>query len=220
MGQMTSTFWHSFFAGVGQFSNPYDLVDNDMRIYEFGVKLNPELAKHTLLEMQRLPDSLYEETLQEKAMEFMSTHTGLFLRNIVYRAGAMISPLLYWRGTFLSESVRQRLFAYQRQRPGIMPFPLFRMTIGKSQCAFFVMIFGRGVPPRLEICPAVQQYKTALKTLLVIRDILLHKNILIAGGPDLAVFLHTIQRFAKYLLIRRNRGIGTAFASSIVFTVH
>jgi hypothetical protein len=115
-----STFWHSFFAGVGQFSNPYGLIDHDKYLYEFGVKLNPELADYTLLEMQRLPDSMYEETLRVKAKEFMTEHTGIFLRNIVYRAGAMISPLLYSSGTFLPEAVGRRLFPL-----GLLMLPLW-----------------------------------------------------------------------------------------------
>lgn len=96
-----STFWHTFCAGIGQFSNPYGLKNHDLSVWEFGKRHAPELTGDVPGEMYRLPNSPYERVLRSKAYEFIKKHPWLFLRNVFYRCGIMISPLLYTEGDFL-----------------------------------------------------------------------------------------------------------------------
>lgn len=105
-----STFWHTFFAGVGQFSNPYGVENNDLSVWEFGKRLDPDLASSTLGEMYQLPDSPYEQALKREAKVFLATHPWLFLRNMVYRWGIMVSPLLYRGGDLLPKRAEPYLF--------------------------------------------------------------------------------------------------------------
>lgn len=114
-----STFWHTFFAGVGQFSNPYGLKNNDISVWEFGKRIDPELANSTLSEMYQLPDSPYERALQRKAREFLFAHPWLCLRNMIYRWGIMVSPLLYRDGDLLPA----------RAAPFLLPFGLIMLPI-------------------------------------------------------------------------------------------
>lgn len=96
-----STFWHTFCAGIGQFSNPYGLKNHDLSVWEFGKRHAPELTGDVPGEMYRLPDSPYERVLRSKSQEFIRSHPWLFLRNVIYRCAIMISPLLYTGGDFL-----------------------------------------------------------------------------------------------------------------------
>lgn len=99
-----STFWHSFMAGVGQFSNPYGLISDDKAVWEFGRKINPELNAYKLSEMYLMPDSLYERTLRDEAVNFILEHPVMFARNFVYRAVIILSPALYRDGDFIPKS--------------------------------------------------------------------------------------------------------------------
>lgn len=101
-----STFWHSFFAGVAQFENPYGIEHDDNSIWEFGRRLNPDLRRYTLGEMYESPDSPYETTLRKEAKVFVREHPLKFIRNTLYRVGIMISPFLYPYGDFIPRSVR------------------------------------------------------------------------------------------------------------------
>ena len=105
-----STFWHSFMAGVGQFSNPYGIVHNDRSVWEFAQKRDPLLQGESLAGMYLKPDSPYESLLKEVAYEFVVEHTALFLRNAFYRAAIIISPPLYRDGDFLPRNVSPLLF--------------------------------------------------------------------------------------------------------------
>lgn len=96
-----STFWHTFFAGVGQFPNPYGIENRDLSVWEFGQKVAPELAGASLSEMYRMPNSPYEHALRAEALSFVQQYPGIFLRNVLMRCGIMISPLLYQDGDFL-----------------------------------------------------------------------------------------------------------------------
>jgi hypothetical protein len=100
-----STFWHSFWAGVGQFSNPYDLPSNDIAIWKFGQKLNSELKNYSLGEMYVNPNSPYEQTLKAEAFHFIKGHPHLFVRNIIYRIAIMISPVMYQGGGMIPKSL-------------------------------------------------------------------------------------------------------------------
>ena len=107
-----STFWHSFFAGVSQFSNPYDLEHSDRNIWEFGKKLNCELENYTLGDMYKLPNSPYEQTLKKEAFSFIRKYPNLFIRNFFYRIAIMISPLWYTHGEFIPQSLSPYLFPF------------------------------------------------------------------------------------------------------------
>lgn len=100
-----STFWHSFFTGVGQFSNPYGLRSNDQDVWKFGRTLNNELKNHRLEEMYKSPNSIYEKTLEKEAIIFIKKYPHLFIRNTFYRIGIMISPFLYRGGDFIPDSL-------------------------------------------------------------------------------------------------------------------
>lgn len=145
-----STFWHSFMAGVGQFSNPYGVVNNDQSVWEFGKKVNPSLSTYTLSDMYLLPNSPYEITLKEVAGEFVRDYPFLFLRNFAYRIGIMISPPFYTDGDFIPRAVAARIYPvgfalmllwcigmlYLRRA---LPF-VFGVTI--SIYAYFFLAFG------------------------------------------------------------------------------
>jgi len=90
-----STFWHSFFAGVGQFSNPYGLRSLDSDISEFATRSNKELENWTGEGMTESPNSVYEITLRKEAFNFVTKYPLLFIRNTFYRICIMISPFLY-----------------------------------------------------------------------------------------------------------------------------
>ncbi|MCK5508972.1 MAG: hypothetical protein KAI50_10700 [Desulfobacterales bacterium] len=107
-----STFWHSFWAGVGQFSNPYDLPSNDIAIWKFGQKLNSELKNYTLWKMYDTPDSPYEQTLKAEAFHFIKGYPHLFVRNIIYRIAIMISPVMYKGGDIIAKSLVPYFFYF------------------------------------------------------------------------------------------------------------
>lgn len=90
-----SAFWHTFFAGVGQFNNPYGLINDDQSVLAFGRRLEPELRDHRVGDMWSDPNGLYEVTLKREALVFLREYPELMLRNTVYRIGIMIAPPLY-----------------------------------------------------------------------------------------------------------------------------
>ena len=107
-----TTFWHSFWAGVGQFSNPYDLPSNDIAIWKFGQKLDSELKNYSLGKMYDTPDSPYEQTLKAEAFHFIKDHPHLFIRNIIYRIAIMISPVMYHGGDMIPKSLAPYFFYF------------------------------------------------------------------------------------------------------------
>lgn len=115
-----STFWHTFFAGVGQFSNPYGLVNNDQSVIEFGRTIDPSLRDMTVHEMWSMPDSKYELVLKRQAIVFVREHPRIFLRNTFYRMGIMVSPLLYRESDMIPRRLAGPLFLV-----GIVMIPLW-----------------------------------------------------------------------------------------------
>lgn len=101
-----STFWHSFMAGVGQFSNPYGIEHDDRSVWEFAKKINPELSAVRLVDTGLMPTSPYEKTLEGVSKSFIQDHPFLFARNLIYRIGIMIAPTLYPDGDFLPSGLR------------------------------------------------------------------------------------------------------------------
>jgi len=115
-----STFWHTFMAGVGQFPNPYGLVNNDQSVLEFARGLEPSLREMTVHEMWSQPDSEYELVLKRQAMVFVREHPELFLRNTLYRVGIMVSPFLYSESDMIPRRLARPLFVI-----GLVAIPLW-----------------------------------------------------------------------------------------------
>jgi len=90
-----STFWHSFIAGVAQFSNPYGIKPIDNEIRNFGKRLDVKLKDLSYSELHSSSNSLYEITLKKQSIDYIIHFPHFFLRNIFYRAGIMLSPALY-----------------------------------------------------------------------------------------------------------------------------
>jgi len=119
-----STFWHTFFAGVGQFSNPYGVESNDLSVWELGKRLDPSLANKSLYEMYYLPNSPYESALRTEAKRFVMQHPWLFFRNAIYRVAIMVSPLLYRTGDYLPPRLGRLLWPI-----GVLLIPLWGIGI-------------------------------------------------------------------------------------------
>ena len=115
-----STFWHTFFAGVGEFSNPFGLVNDDTAVWHYGQRLNPALRQHSLSEMYRSPNSEYELTLKRQAMDLVQKRPLLLVRNTAYRLVIMISPPLYSGGDFVPQSISRLVFPI-----GILMIPVW-----------------------------------------------------------------------------------------------
>ena len=96
-----TVFWHSFFAGVGQFSNPYQIKSSDTSVINWASKLNKDIAK--LKNPQA--DIVYESFLKVQAINFIKKYPHLFIRNTFYRIGIMISPFIYRGGDFIPISL-------------------------------------------------------------------------------------------------------------------
>jgi hypothetical protein len=78
-------FWHSFWGGIGQFPNPYGVVEDDVKIYEFGKSLDSTITFNS--------DS-YEQVLKKKAMELLREHPFFYATTIVRRGAVVIFPRL------------------------------------------------------------------------------------------------------------------------------
>jgi len=115
-----NVFWHTFFAGVGQFSNPYGLKNEDRSVFEFGHRLDSEIDPEQMAEQYGSPDSRYETVLKEAAFDFVQEHPFLFLRNATYRTMILISPTLYSDAEFLPTRLRRPLFYF-----GLILVPLW-----------------------------------------------------------------------------------------------
>jgi len=132
-----STFWHSFFGGVSQFENPYNLKPNDNDIWNFGRSLSDKLENKTLGSMYQSPKSDYELALKLEAKQFIKNHPNIFIRNILYRISIMISPVLYSNGDLIPEKISQYLIPV-----GVILFFLFFVgfiTIYKTDKFLFIL---------------------------------------------------------------------------------
>jgi hypothetical protein len=138
-----STFWHSFWAGVGQFSNPYGLefkdIANDNVIWEFGQKLNSELEQYTLADMNNDPGSLYEQTLKAEAFRFIREHPQIFIRNFFHRTAVLISPVLYRTGTMIPKSLAPYLLPIGIAFLIIWPLGMFNL-LKHSRSVFWLTL--------------------------------------------------------------------------------
>lgn len=88
-------FWHSFWGGIGQFPNPYGVVEDDVKIYEFGKSLDSTITFNS--------DS-YERVLKKKAMEMLREHPFFYVTTIIRRAVVITFPRL-GRELFVQEQL-------------------------------------------------------------------------------------------------------------------
>lgn len=104
-----NTFWHVFFAGVGQFSNPLDLTNDDRSVYEFQAKLTGG-RKLSIEETRSGPDCPYEQSLRTEAERFAARYPLILARNFVYRVGIMMSPTLLKNAEYIPRRLARPLF--------------------------------------------------------------------------------------------------------------
>jgi 4-amino-4-deoxy-L-arabinose transferase-like glycosyltransferase len=76
-------FWHSFWAGVGQMPNPYNLQDDDETIVRFAQSLDSTAARQTIA---------YEQVLKAEAYKFVRAHPVWYTTSIVRRAIVFVAP--------------------------------------------------------------------------------------------------------------------------------
>ncbi len=76
-------FWHSFWGGIGQFNNPYRVVENDQKIFEFAKSLDPQV---------QFDSPGYEQVLKTKAFELFRDHPFFYMSTVVRRAIVIAFP--------------------------------------------------------------------------------------------------------------------------------
>jgi hypothetical protein len=76
-------FWHSFWAGVGQMPNPYNLQDDDETIVRFAQSLDSTAGRQTIA---------YEQVLKTEAFKFIREHPVWYVTSIVRRAIVFVAP--------------------------------------------------------------------------------------------------------------------------------
>lgn len=76
-------FWHSFWAGVGQIPNPYNLRDDDDTVIRFARSLDSTARYET---------DEYEQVLRGEAYRFMKEHPGWYASSILKRAAVFVAP--------------------------------------------------------------------------------------------------------------------------------
>ena len=76
-------FWHSFWAGVGQTPNPYNVRDDDDDIVRFAQSLDSTA---------RLDTDHYEQVLKQEAKKFVQDHPLWYAGSVAKRAVVFVSP--------------------------------------------------------------------------------------------------------------------------------
>lgn len=76
-------FWHSFWAGVGQTPNPYNLRDDDETIVRFAQSLDSTA---------QLGTNHYEHVLKLEALTFIREHPFWYAGSVVKRAAVFVFP--------------------------------------------------------------------------------------------------------------------------------
>ncbi|MFZ1080501.1 MAG: glycosyltransferase family 39 protein [Candidatus Kryptoniota bacterium] len=76
-------FWHSFWGGIGQFKNPYGVVEDDKKIFDFAKSIDPQVEFDT-------PE--YEQVLKKKAFELLRDHPLFYVATVVRRAVVIAFP--------------------------------------------------------------------------------------------------------------------------------
>jgi len=76
-------FWHSFWAGVGQTPNPYNVRDDDETIIRFAKTLDSTAQYET---------DHYEQVLKRKAVTLIKDHTLWYVGSVAKRTAVFIFP--------------------------------------------------------------------------------------------------------------------------------
>ena len=76
-------FWHSFWAGIGQMPNPYNLRDDDNTIIRFARSLDSTALYET---------DNYEQVLKKEAFRFIGERPGWYAGSILKRAAVFVAP--------------------------------------------------------------------------------------------------------------------------------
>ena len=76
-------FWHSFWAGIGQMPNPYNLRDDDNTIIRFARSLDSTALYET---------DNYEQVLKKEDFRFIGERPGWYAGSILKRAAVFVAP--------------------------------------------------------------------------------------------------------------------------------
>ena len=76
-------FWHSFWAGVGQTPNPYNVRDDDETIIRFA---------RTLDSTARYETDRYEQVLKREAVTLIKDHTLWYVGSVAKRSAVFVFP--------------------------------------------------------------------------------------------------------------------------------
>jgi 4-amino-4-deoxy-L-arabinose transferase-like glycosyltransferase len=76
-------FWHSFWAGVGQTPNPYNVRDDDDDIVRFAQSIDSTA---------RLDTDHYEQVLKQEAKKLVQEHPLWYVGSVAKRAVVFVSP--------------------------------------------------------------------------------------------------------------------------------
>jgi 4-amino-4-deoxy-L-arabinose transferase-like glycosyltransferase len=108
-------FWHSFWAGIGQMPNPYNLRDDDETVFQFARTLDPDVQFDT---------EQYEQVLKAEAKKFVGAHPFWYAGSVVKRALVFVFPKI-GRALFFQEPLPQHVVG----------------TINLSFGKFFLLVF-------------------------------------------------------------------------------
>ena len=76
-------FWHSFWAGIGQMPNQFDLRDDDSTVVLFAQSIDPTAVLNT---------DHYEQVLKKKAFEFIGEHPWWYAGAVARRGMVFLFP--------------------------------------------------------------------------------------------------------------------------------
>jgi len=101
------TFWHPFWAGVGQFLNPYGVEGTDSSVRAFAARLNPGIRTNG--SYSDISSNEYEETLKSAAWELIRQHPEILVRNALLRSVIVLQPALYTTDEFFASPFQRRM---------------------------------------------------------------------------------------------------------------
>jgi len=76
-------FWHSFWGGVGQMPNPYNLQEDDQEIVRFAQSIDSTA---------RLDTDHYEQVLKRQALTYVNQHPMLYAESVMKRGFVFVFP--------------------------------------------------------------------------------------------------------------------------------
>jgi hypothetical protein len=104
-----TVFWHSFFAGVGQFDNPYGLRSDDREVWELARRLNPALLAYRYDQIYTDAWEEYNGTLKAEALRLAREEPMLLLAGVVKRTGLILAPSFHDDGRSVSAATVRRM---------------------------------------------------------------------------------------------------------------